>query len=235
MSKKGKKYKKVAALVDRTNKYNVTQACDLVGKTKTAKFDESVDLAVHLGVDPKHAEQMVRGFVSLPHGIGKNVRVAVFAKGPKAQEAQAAGAEIVGAEDLAAKVEEGFCDFDKVVATPDMMIVVGKLGKVLGPRGLMPNPKLGTVTMDVAKAVTELKSGKIEFKVEKGGTLHAPVGRASFAPAKLAENTKALLEAIMRAKPAALKGQYIKKMSLSCTMGPGITLDNNVAFASSEA
>ncbi len=194
-------------------------------ETKRAKFDESADVAINLGVDPRHADQMVRGAIILPHGTGKKIRVAVFAKGPKAEEAKAAGADFVGAEDLAAKIEGGFLDFDRVIAHPEMMAVVGKLGKVLGPRGLMPNPKVGTVAADVARAVEEAKGGKVEFRADKTGTVHAPFGRASFDKEKLHENLKALLEAILKAKPHSLKGQYLKKVVLSFTMGPGVKVD----------
>jgi large subunit ribosomal protein L1 len=221
----GKKYKAALELVDREKRYSVEEACSIVGKTGKKKFDETVDVAIRLGVDPKHAEQMVRGAVVLPHGIGKAVRVAVFAKGDKAKEAEAAGADVVGAEELAAKVQEGWLDFDKAIATPDMMGVVGRLGKVLGPRGLMPNPKVGTVTTDVARAVRETKAGKVEFRVEKAGIVHAPIGKASFDAKKLRDNVNALLEVIIKAKPAAAKGTYLKGVSLSTTMGPGIKLD----------
>ncbi|MBH1988555.1 MAG: 50S ribosomal protein L1 [Myxococcaceae bacterium] len=225
MAKHGKKYRNVSKKVDPQTRYGLEQACGLVKECKTAKFDESVDIAMNLGVDPRHADQNIRGAVILPHGTGKTVRVAVFAKGSKAKEAEEAGADVVGAEDLAARVESGFMDFDKVVASPDMMGVVGKLGKVLGPRGLMPNPKVGTVTLDVAKAVKEVKSGKIEFKVDKTGTLHAPLGRISFSASHLKDNMKSLLGAVLRAKPASLKGQYVRKVTLSSTMGPGVKVD----------
>lgn len=225
MSKRGKNYVKAHKQINHSERYNLEEGCKVVKATKRAKFDESADVAINLGVDPRHADQMVRGAIVLPHGTGKNVRVAVFAKGPKAEEAKAAGAEFVGADDLAAKVEGGFLDFDRVIAEPSMMAVVGKLGRVLGPRGLMPNPKVGTVTMDVAKAVEEAKGGKIEFRVDKTGTLHAPFGRASFAPEKLSENLRALLEAVQKAKPHSVKGQYMKKIVISLTMGPGVKLD----------
>lgn len=232
MSKKGKKYLKVAAKVEATKVYELSHACGLLKETKSAKFDESADVAINLGVDPRHADQMVRGAVVLPHGTGKTIRVAVFAKGAKAEEAKAAGADIVGAEELAAKVEQGFLDFDRVIAHPEMMIVVGKLGKVLGPRGLMPNPKVGTVTMDVAKAVQEAKGGKVEFKVDKNGTLHIPFGRASFDKEKLEGNLRSLLEAIQKLKPHSMKGQYMRKIVISLTMGPGIKLDMQQIIAS---
>jgi large subunit ribosomal protein L1 len=214
-----------AQKVDRTQRYELTQACDLVKNSAFAKFDESVDLAVRLGVNPKHADQMVRGALVLPHGTGTSKRVLVFAKGEKATEAEAAGADIVGSDELVAKVQEGFLDFDTVVATPDMMGAVGRLGRVLGPRGLMPNPKVGTVTMDVTKAVTEAKAGKIEFRVEKAGIVHAPIGKRSFGVEKLAENARALVNALLKAKPSAAKGTYLRSITLSTTMGPGIKID----------
>ena len=225
MAKHGKKYEQAAKLIDRNKRYPVDEACALIGKTATKKFDETVDVAIRLGVDPKHADQMVRGAVVLPHGIGKTVRVAVFAKGDKAREAQEAGADIIGAEDLAAKVQEGFLDFDVAIATPDMMGIVGRLGKVLGPRGLMPNPKVGTVSADVGRAVREAKAGKVEFRVEKAGIVHVPVGKASFEAKKLCDNVNAILDTVMRAKPATAKGVYLKGVSLSTMMGPGIPLD----------
>ncbi|TMA20395.1 MAG: 50S ribosomal protein L1 [Deltaproteobacteria bacterium] len=218
MAKPGKKYLEALKLIDREKRYSVDEACALVGKTAKKKFDETVDVAIRLGVDPKHADQMVRGAVVLPHGIGKTVRIAVFAKGDKAREAQEAGADTVGAEDLAAKVQEGWLDFDVAIATPDMMGVVGRLGKVLGPRGLMPNPKVGTVTADVAR-------GKVEFRVEKAGIVHVPVGKASFDVKRLTDNVNAILDTVMRAKPATAKGTYLKGVSVSTTMGPGIRLD----------
>jgi len=225
MAKPGKKYLEALKLIDREKRYSVDEACALVGKTAKKKFDETVDVAIRLGVDPKHADQMVRGAVVLPHGIGKTVRIAVFAKGDKAREAQEAGADTVGAEDLAAKVQEGWLDFDVAIATPDMMGVVGRLGKVLGPRGLMPNPKVGTVTADVTRAVREAKAGKVEFRVEKAGIVHVPVGKASFDVKRLTDNVNAILDTVMRAKPATAKGTYLKGVSLSTTMGPGIRLD----------
>lgn len=235
MSKHGKKYTAAAKKVDALKRYSLDEAVKIVKSTKTAKFDESVDVAINLGVDPRHADQLVRGTVVLPHGTGKTLRVAVFAKGAKASEAEAAGADVVGAEDLAAKVEAGFMDFDKVIASPDMMAVVGKLGKVLGPRGLMPNPKLGTVTVDVATAVKDVKGGKIEFKVDKQGILHASFGRASFSEDNLRGNLRVLLDAVLKAKPNALKGQYVRKITLSTTMGPGVKLDLAQALVSAEA
>jgi len=204
---------------------NLQDAVKALLAQPSAKFDESVDVAIKLGVDPRHAEQMVRGSIALPNGTGKTVRVAVFAKGPKAEEAKAAGADIVGADDLVEKVQEGFMDFDRVVATPDMMAQVGRLGRVLGPRGLMPNPKLGTVTMDVTKAVGAIKSGQIEVRVDKAGVIHAPVGRRSFDAAKLLENIEALLAELNRMKPSAAKGRYMQRMSISSTMGAGVAVD----------
>ncbi len=203
----------------------VKEAVDAVLAQPGTKFDESIDVAIKLGVDPRHADQMVRGSISLPNGTGKTVRVAVFAKGAKAEEAEAAGADFVGADDLVEKVQAGFMDFDRVVATPDMMAQVGRLGRVLGPRGLMPNPKLGTVTMDVTKAVTAIKAGQIEVRVDKGGVIHAPVGRRSFDAAKLNENIESLLGDLNRMKPASAKGRYMQKMSISSTMGAGIRVD----------
>ena len=230
----GKKFRAAAEKVDRNKRYNVDEGFRLLKETTAArqtKFDQTVDVAVNLGVDPKHADQMVRGAVVLPNGLGKSVRVAVFAKGEKASEAQNAGADIVGAEDLQKRIEEGFMEFDTVIATPDMMGVVGRLGKVLGPRGLMPNPKTGTVTMDVTKAVRDAKGGKVEFRVEKAGILHAPVGKASFPAEKLAENFNTLIDLVMKLKPSTAKGVYLKGIALSTTMGPGIKLDTNEILA----
>ena len=222
----GKKYKAVAALVDRTKLYGVEEAVSLAKKTARAKFDETVDLAVKLGVDPKQADQMVRGTVVLPHGTGKKVKVLVFAKGEKEKEARDAGADYAGAEDLADKIQkEGWTDFDVVVATPDIMGLVGKLGKVLGPRGLMPNPKTGTVTFDIAKAIKDIRAGKVEYRVEKAGIVHVPVGKASFDENKLADNAKAVLESILKAKPSSSKGKYLRSATVSTTMGPGIKMD----------
>jgi len=221
----GKKYKAALELVDREKRYSVEEACSIVGKTGKKKFDETVDVAIRLGVDPKHAEQMVRGAVVLPHGIGKAVRVAVFAKGDKAKEAEAAGADVVGAEELAAKVQEGWLDFDKAIATPDMMGVVGRLGKVLGPRGLMPNPKSGTVTFDVARAVREVKGGKVEFRTDKFGIVHAPIGKVSFDSTQLSQNLTALVDALIRNKPATSKGQYLRTFFLAATQGPSVPVD----------
>ncbi|MFH1117553.1 MAG: 50S ribosomal protein L1 [Pseudomonadota bacterium] len=211
--------------VDRSKKFSVNEGLETALSTVYAKFDESVDVAVRLGVDPRHADQMVRGTCVLPHGTGKTVRVLVFARGDKEKEAKDAGADHVGGEELAKKIQEGWLDFDKAVATPDMMGVVGKLGKILGPRGMMPNPKVGTVTFDLAKAVDELKGGKVEFRVEKAGIVHVPIGRVSFGTEKLAENLKTVMESIIRLKPSASKGVYLKGVSVSTTMGPGVKLD----------
>lgn len=223
--KNGRRRKDQIAKVDRGRLYALNDACALVKEASFAKFDESVDLAVRLGVNPKHADQMVRGATVLPHGIGKTIRVLVFAKGEKATEAEAAGADFVGADDLVAKVTDGWLDFDTVIATPDMMGQVGRLGRVLGPRGLMPNPKVGTVTFDVAKAVQDVKAGKVEFRVERAGIVHAPVGKRSFESDKLKDNARALLDALLRAKPASAKGTYLRSITLSTTMGPGIRID----------
>ena len=225
MSKTGKKLTAAAEKIDRTKVYPVAAALDVVKQASFAKFDETVDVAVRLGVDPRHADQMVRGAVVLPNGLGKDVRVLVFAKGEKEKEAADAGADYVGGEDLVAKIQEGWFEFDTAIATPDMMGVVGKIGKILGPRGLMPNPKVGTVTFEVGKAVKESKAGKVEFRVEKAGIIHAPVGKVSFDAEKLKGNLLALVEALVKAKPSAAKGTYIKKISVSSTMGPGINLD----------
>jgi large subunit ribosomal protein L1 len=227
----GRKRNQAIAKVDREKRYPLTDACALIQPSSFAKFEESVDVAVRLGVNPRHADQMVRGALVLPHGVGKPKKVLVFAKAEKASEAEAAGADIVGAEELVAKVQEGFLDFDTVIATPDMMGQVGRLGRVLGPRGLMPNPKVGTVTPDVKKAVQEAKAGKIEFRVEKAGIVHAPVGKKSFEPEKIEANVRALLEALMKAKPSTAKGQYIKSITLSTTMGPGIKVDPSSVVA----
>jgi large subunit ribosomal protein L1 len=222
----GKKYKAAATKVDRSKKYLLEDACKLLPETKVAKFDESVDIAVRLGVDPKHADQMVRGAVVLPHGTGKSQRVAVVAKGDKANEARAAGADFVGAEDLVDRIQkESWTDFDSMVATPDMMGLVGRLGRVLGPKGLMPNPKVGTVTTDVAKAVRELKAGRVEFRVEKAGIVHARIGKASFGGDKLRDNARTMIETLLRLKPPSAKGTYMKSVTLSTSMGPGIRVD----------
>ncbi len=221
--KHGKKYQEAAKLVDRTVFYEPADAVALVKKTTVAKFDETVEVHIRTGCDGRHAEQQVRGAVVLPNGTGKTVRVLVFAKGEKATEAEQAGADYVGAEDLIPRIQnEGWFEFDVVVATPDMMGVVGRLGKVLGPKGLMPNPKAGTVTMDVAKAIADIKAGKIEYRLDKANIIHCPIGKASFDEDKLRENYQALMDAIIKAKPAALKGQYLKSVSLSTTMGPGV-------------
>jgi large subunit ribosomal protein L1 len=222
----GKKFKAASALVERNKLYSVEDAVGLAKKTARTKFDETVDLAVNLGVDPKQADQMVRGTVVLPHGTGKKVKILVFAKGEKEKEARDAGADYVGAEDLAEKIQkEGWTDFDTVVATPDIMGLVGRLGKVLGPRGLMPNPKTGTVTFDVVKAIKEIRAGKVEYRVEKAGIVHVPVGKASFDEQKLIENAKAVLESILKAKPSSSKGKYLKSVTVSTTMGPGVKMD----------
>jgi large subunit ribosomal protein L1 len=212
-------------VVEAGRKYSVEEACALVKQAKFAKFDETVDLAVRLGVNPKHADQMVRGAIVLPHGTGKTVRVLVFAKGEKEREAREAGADFAGSDDLVAKVSEGFLDFDRVIATPDMMGAVGKLGRVLGPRGLMPNPKVGTVTFDVGNAVREAKGGKIEYRVEKAGIVHARIGKVSFNEAALADNATALIAALVRQKPSTAKGAYLRSITVSSTMGPGIKID----------
>jgi large subunit ribosomal protein L1 len=217
--------KQALTLVDRDKAYGLRDAVEALKSAPATKFDESVDLAVNLGVDPKHADQMVRGGLVLPHGTGKSVRILVFAKGDKEKEAQAAGADHVGGDDLAKRIQEGWLEFDRVIATPDMMGVVGRLGRVLGPRGLMPNPKLGTVTMDVARAVAEQKSGKVEYRVEKAGVVHVSVGRKSFSLEQLVDNATALIDALVRAKPASAKGTYLKKISISTTMGPGLRID----------
>jgi large subunit ribosomal protein L1 len=224
MAKLGKRLTAAHATIDRDKFYPLAEAVALIKAAAKAKFDETIELALNLGVDPRHADQMVRGVISLPHGTGKTVRVAVFAKGPKADEAKAAGADLVGAEDLMEIVQSGQIDFDRCIATPDMMGVVGRLGKVLGPRGLMPNPKLGTVTMNVAEAVKAAKGGQVQFRVEKAGIVHAGVGRASFTEQQIAENVKAFVEVINKAKPSGAKGVYLKKISLSSTMGPGLKL-----------
>lgn len=225
MSKIGKRIAAANETVDRKKLYTLTEAVKLVKGNAKTKFDETIEVAVNLGVDPKHADQMVRGVVALPNGTGKSVRVAVFAKGDKAEEAKAAGAELVGADDLAELIQKGEMNFDRCIATPDMMMVVGRLGKVLGPRGLMPNPKLGTVTADVAQAVKDAKGGQIEFRAEKTGIIHAGVGKASFEEKAIAENIQALINALNKAKPSGVKGTYMKRASVSSTMGPGVKLD----------
>ena len=222
---RGKKYKAALTKVDRTTSYSLEEATKLIKEASYTKFDSTVDLAVNLGVDPRQADQNVRGAVPLPHGLGKVVRIVVFAKGDAAAAATAAGVEAVGGDDLGTRISGGWLDFDQVIATPDMMGVVGKLGRVLGPRGLMPNPKLGTVTMDVVKAINELKAGRVEFRVDKAGIIHAPVGKVSFSAENLAGNARAVLEAIARAKPASAKGTYLKKISMSATMSPSVKVD----------
>jgi large subunit ribosomal protein L1 len=225
MARKGKRLRAALAAVDGAKLYPLAEAVQLVKGNATAKFDETVELALNLGVDPRHADQMVRGAVTLPHGTGKTLRVAVFAKAEKADEARAAGADVVGAEDLAERVQGGEIDFDRCIATPDMMPLVGRLGRILGPRGLMPNPKLGTVTPNVREAVEAAKGGQVQFKVEKAGIVHAGVGKASFDDAKLVANVRAFVDAINRAKPSGAKGTYLKRANLSSTMGPGVTVD----------
>jgi large subunit ribosomal protein L1 len=225
MAKRGKKYSEARSKVDRDKRYELTEGVELLLKTAYAKFDEGVDLAIRLGVDPKKSDQMVRGTAVLPHGTGKKVRVLVFAKGQKEKEASDAGADIVGGEDLIEKISKGWLEFDKAIATPDMMGLVSKLGKILGPRGLMPNPKVGTVTFDLEKAIKEIKAGKVEFKVEKAGIVHVPVGKVSFGFDRLSENIKTILEVILRTKPPTSKGIYLRSIGLSTTMGPGIKID----------
>ena len=224
--KKGKRYVESAKLVDRTNLYDVEEAVSIIKKTANAKFDETIEAHIKLGVDGRHADQQVRGAVVLPHGTGKKVRVLVFAKGDKVEEAQAAGADFVGGQELVPKIQnEGWLDFDVVVATPDMMGVVGRLGRVLGPKGLMPNPKAGTVTMEVTKAVNDIKAGKIEYRLDKTNIIHVPVGKASFTEEQLADNFQTLMDAIIKAKPSTLKGAYIKSATVTSTMGPGVKLN----------
>lgn len=226
MAKKSKKYVEALNKIDRTRLYDATEALSLVAEVATAKFDETVEAHIRTGCDGRHADQQIRGAVVLPHGTGKTVRILVFAKGPKADEAQAAGADYVGAEELIPKIQnEGWLDFDVVVATPDMMGVVGRLGRVLGPKGLMPNPKAGTVTMDVTKAIQDIKAGKIEYRLDKTNIIHVPVGKASFTDEQLNDNFQSLMGAINKAKPASLKGQYIKSATLTSTMGPGVKLN----------
>lgn len=225
MAKKGKRYTAALGEIDRNNEYSIADAVKILKGNAKAKFDETIEVALNLGVDPRHADQMVRGTVSLPHGTGKSLRVAVFAKDAKADEAREAGADIVGAEDLAEKIQGGEMDFDRCIATPDMMGVVGRLGKVLGPKGMMPNPKLGTVTPDVKGAIQAAKAGQIEFRVEKEGIIHAGVGKASFSEEQLAENISAFVQAIQQAKPSGAKGTYMQKVSVTSTMGPGLKLD----------
>lgn len=225
MPKRGKKYMEARQKVDRNQLYDPSEAMDLISGIAQSSFDETVELAVRLGVNPKHADQQVRGSVVLPHGTGKELRVAVFAKGEKLKEAEDAGADVVGSEELVDKVQGGWLDFDVAVATPDMMSVVGKLGRVLGPRGLMPNPKAGTVTPDVSRAIQEIKAGKVEYRTEKAANIHVPLGKASFSSEQLLENFFAVMDALVRAKPAAAKGQYIRSVTISTTMGPGIKIN----------
>ncbi len=221
----GKKYVEARKKIDREKRYEMDEALDLLSQVKYAKFDETVELALRLGVDPRHADQMVRGSVALPNGLGKTVRVLVFAKGEKEKEALDAGADYAGAEEMIEKVQKGWMDFDKAIATPDVMGMVSKLGKILGPRGLMPNPKVGTVTFEIAKTVQEMKAGRVEFRVDKAGNLHVPVGKISFGKEKLMENVNSLLDAVLRLKPPTSKGTYIKGMAISATMSPGIKID----------
>ncbi|HEX6957847.1 MAG TPA: 50S ribosomal protein L1 [Ferrovibrio sp.] len=225
MAHKGKRYAAAAKTVNPDNRYGLEEAVKLVKSNAKAKFDETIEIAMNLGVDPRHADQMVRGVVTMPSGTGKTVRVAVFAKGPKAEEAKKAGADLVGADDLAEIINGGKIEFDRCIATPDMMAVVGKLGKVLGPRGLMPNPKLGSVTMDVAGAVKAAKGGQVEFRVEKAGLIHAGIGKASFTEEQILANVRAFIDAVLKAKPTGVKGHYVKKIALSSTMGPGVRID----------
>ncbi len=225
MARVSKRMKAIREKVDRARVYDLMEAIQLLKELKATKFDETVEVSINLGVDPRHADQMVRGSVTLPHGLGKEVKVAVFARGPKAEEAKAAGADRVGDEDLAKELQSGDIPYDRIIATPDMMAIVGKLGRILGPRGLMPNPKLGTVTMDVAKAVEEAKAGQVQFRVDKTGIVHAGVGKLSFEDAKIADNVRAFVDAVIRAKPPGAKGQYVKKVTISSTMGPGLQVD----------
>lgn len=225
MSATGKSYRKVLAKVDRNQRYQLEDSLKLVKETARAKFDETVDMAIRLGVDPRQADQNIRGTVALPHGMGKTVRVLAFAKGEKEREAQEAGADFIGSDELIKKISEGWLDFDKAVATPDMMAAVGRIGKILGPRGLMPNPKTGTVSLDIGKAIREIKAGKLEFRVDKAGIVHVPVGRASFSADHLIDNARMVLLTILRAKPASAKGNYVKGVTIATTMGPGIKID----------
>jgi large subunit ribosomal protein L1 len=225
MSKPGKRYKAASALVDRETLYSVEDAVKLVKNGAKAKFDETIEISMNLGVDPRHADQMVRGVCALPHGSGRKLRVGVFAKGAKAEEAKKAGADVVGAEDLVEQVQKGVIDFDRAIATPDMMPLVGRLGKVLGPRGLMPNPKVGTVTADIGPAVRAAKGGAVEFRVEKAGLIHAGVGKASFSEKALVDNIRALADAVMKAKPSGAKGTFLKKIAVASTMGPGVKIE----------
>ncbi|MTI86256.1 MAG: 50S ribosomal protein L1 [Firmicutes bacterium] len=231
MPKHGKNYQDALKEIDRYQEYEPAEACEMVKKLAKAKFDESVEVAIRLGVDPRHADQQVRGAIVLPHGTGKTAAVLVFAKGDKAKEAEDAGADFVGAEDMVEKIQGGWLDFDVAIATPDMMGTVGKLGRILGPRGLMPNPKTGTVTMDVGRAVQEAKAGKIEYRVDKAGNIHAPIGKVSFDADKLQENLRTLVEQLIKVKPSAAKGTYIKGVTLASTMGPGIKVNAQKASA----
>jgi large subunit ribosomal protein L1 len=236
VANQGKRYKKAAESVDKNKSYDLAEAIEILRAFPKTSFDETVELCVNLGVDPKHADQMVRGAIVLPHGTGKTARILVFAKGEKEKEALAAGADFVGGDELAAKIrDEGWLEFDRVIATPDMMGVVGRLGKVLGPRGLMPNPKLGTVTMDVGRAVSEQKSGKVEYRVEKNGVIHVPVGKGSFSSDQLVGNVVALIDALVKAKPASSKGTYMKKITVTTTMGPGLGIDPSTIPTESSA
>ncbi len=235
MAKQGKRIKSARDQIDRAQVYGLDEAVKLVKDNASAKFDETIDIAMNLGVDPKHADQMVRGVCSLPNGTGRSVRVGVFARGDKAEEAKAAGADVVGAEDLVEQVQAGQINFDRCIATPDMMGLVGRLGKVLGPRGLMPNPRVGTVTMDVTKAVEDAKGGSVEFRVEKAGIIHAGVGKASFPADKLAENIKAFVDAVSKAKPSGAKGTYIKKVAIKSTMGPGVQVEQSSVVPNASA
>jgi len=228
MPKHGKKYAQSQKLIDRQTRYALDEGITLALQSSYANFDESVDVAVCLGVNPKHSDQMVRGGVSLPHGLGKQVRVVAFCKGEKEAEAQSAGADYVGGEDLVKQIQQGWLDFDKTVATPDMMSVVGKIGRILGPRGMMPNAKTGTVTFDIGQAITEIKAGKVEFKVDKAGVVHAPLGKVSFGMEKIKDNLQMLLDSLHKAKPSSAKGTYFRAVAVSTTMGPGVKLDPNV-------
>lgn len=231
MAGHGKKYQEARLNINREERYDPEEALDLVKKCSGASFDETVEIAVRLGVNPKHADQQVRGAVVLPHGTGKSVRVLVFAKGEKANEAETAGADIIGGDELAEKIQGGWLDFDVAVATPDMMGTVGKLGKILGPRGMMPNPKSGTVTFDLTRAIEEIKAGKVEFRTEKAGNVHVPIGKVSFTPEQLRQNFYSVIEALLKAKPSAAKGQYFRSISVSSTMGPGIKVNSHKAAA----
>jgi large subunit ribosomal protein L1 len=231
MAKRGKQHRSMVAQIDKTRNYSAVEAIELLKKVRYGKFDETVEVAINLGVNPRHADQMVRGAVVLPNGLGKEVKVLVFAKGEKEGEAREAGADYVGGLDFVTQIQEGWMDFDKAIATPDMMGVVGRIARILGPRGLMPNPKVGTVTFDVANAVKEMKAGRAEFRVDKAGILHVPIGKASFTAEQLSGNLMALMETVMRLKPATSKGVYLKRVTLSSTMGPGITLDNNALLS----